>query len=529
MQINIVYYRLHIKWGVNNMSKNVMTNLLNEEVTFSNDQDLVSTTDTKGVITYANAAFCKISGFSFNELVGQNHNIVRHPDMPKAAFKDLWDHLKAEQPWRGAVKNRCKDGRFYWVDAFVTPIYENNQLIGYQSVRSNLSADYKKKAELLYKKLNKGDKLTRGLDTLVFKSGSYFLACILTLAATFYSPLSAIAFIFLPFIFYKNELITTPQYFSSLMRNYDSVSRYIYSGNQKRGIADFHLKVSEGKIKTILGRVIDSTRSLSNDVSKLSDAAQKSKQGVENETAELYQVATAVEEMVATINEVASNTETTSSKIEVAHALCKEASTSMETTLSQVTILTEEISNSATETNELAQEAEKIGHVMQEIQGIADQTNLLALNAAIEAARAGEHGRGFSVVADEVRALSNRTQVATERIHLSINEIQNTLLSLSATMLKGNDNAQECLKDTINAQAIVNNVYANITDISDLAIQISTAAEEQSMVSAEISKNIANISDASQNNLQQALNVETETNEINQRIKYLNSLGVTFG
>jgi len=511
------------------MRNNVINNVINNEVTFSADEDLVSTTDKRGVITYANDAFCKIAGYSLEELVGQNHSIVRHPDMPKAAFKDLWDHLKVEQPWRGAVKNRCKDGRYYWVDAFVTPIYENNQLVGYQSVRTKLTDDYKKNAEHIYNKLNNGNKLTSILDNSTFKYSSYFLTCFLTLAATFYNPFSAVAFIILPFIFYSKELITTPKYFSNLMGSYDSASRYIYSGNQKRGIADFHLKVSEGKIKTILGRVIDSTRSLSNDVSKLSDAAKQSKQGVENETAELYQVSTAVEEMVATIHEVANNTETTSSKIEVAHSLCKEASTSMETTLSQVKILTDEISSSAKETNELAQEAEKIGIVMQEIQGIADQTNLLALNAAIEAARAGEHGRGFSVVADEVRALSNRTQGATEQIHKSINEIQNTLLSLSATMLKGNDNAQECLKDTINAQSIVNNVYANITDISDLAIQISTAAEEQSMVSAEISKNIANISDASQNNLQQALNVEEETNEINQRINYLNSLGVTFG
>jgi aerotaxis receptor len=100
--------------------------VVDQEVQYDAGQELVSTTDTRGVITYANPAFCLVAGYTEDELVGKNHNLVRHPDMPSAAFADLWVHLKQGQSWRGMVKNRCKDGRYYWVDAFVTPIYQQH-------------------------------------------------------------------------------------------------------------------------------------------------------------------------------------------------------------------------------------------------------------------------------------------------------------------------------------------------------------------------------------------------------------------
>jgi len=114
---------------------------------------IVSTTDTKGIITYCNKAFIEISGFTEEELLGANHNIIRHPDMPPAAFKDLWDTIKKGKPWRGIVKNRCKNGDHYWVDAYVTPVYEGEKLIGYQSVRVKPSRAEIAAAERLYARI----------------------------------------------------------------------------------------------------------------------------------------------------------------------------------------------------------------------------------------------------------------------------------------------------------------------------------------------------------------------------------------
>ncbi|MGO3934304.1 methyl-accepting chemotaxis protein [Rhodopseudomonas pseudopalustris] len=117
---------------------------------------MVSKTDTKGRITYYNQAFLDASGFTSEELMGQPHNIVRHPDMPPAAFQNMWDTLRAGRPWCGAVKNRRKNGDYYWVMASASPIWENGQLIGYMSIRSKLSAKLRAEAELVYAQMRAG-------------------------------------------------------------------------------------------------------------------------------------------------------------------------------------------------------------------------------------------------------------------------------------------------------------------------------------------------------------------------------------
>ncbi len=134
-----------------------------KERDYSDNITIISTTDTKGIITYVNQGFVDVSGFSEEELLGKNHNIVRHPDMPPVAFRDLWDTVKTGKAWRGTVKNRCKSGDHYWVDAYVTPVYEDGKVIGYQSVRSKPKRVQVDAADRLYRKLNESniDKLKK--------------------------------------------------------------------------------------------------------------------------------------------------------------------------------------------------------------------------------------------------------------------------------------------------------------------------------------------------------------------------------
>jgi len=126
------------------------------EVHFSENDKLVSTTDLKGIITSASPAFIRISGFSEQELLGQSHNIVRHPDMPPQAFRSLWSTVKAGRTWNGRVKNRCKNGDYYWVDAHVSPVFNDGHIVGYRSLRFKPSRAQVDEASKLYADINAG-------------------------------------------------------------------------------------------------------------------------------------------------------------------------------------------------------------------------------------------------------------------------------------------------------------------------------------------------------------------------------------
>ncbi|MEE2729545.1 MAG: methyl-accepting chemotaxis protein [Pseudomonadota bacterium] len=129
------------------------------EVKLAPGQTIVSKTNPKGVITYINRDFIEISGYSEPELIGQAHNLIRHPDMPQAAFQDLWQTVQAGKPWQGMVKNRCKNGDHYWVEANVTPIWDNGEIVEYMSVRHAASTQQIRDAEALYARLNAGEKV----------------------------------------------------------------------------------------------------------------------------------------------------------------------------------------------------------------------------------------------------------------------------------------------------------------------------------------------------------------------------------
>jgi aerotaxis receptor len=136
---------------------------INEEVTFEDvgvkGRPIISKTDLKGKITFVNSAFAKLAGYSKEELIGKPHNIIRHPDMPKAAFKELWDTIEKNQKWRGFVKNLRKDGKYYWVEAFIEPIFdENGTKIGYISARKEVSPEDKEKYEKIYKEMREKEK-----------------------------------------------------------------------------------------------------------------------------------------------------------------------------------------------------------------------------------------------------------------------------------------------------------------------------------------------------------------------------------
>ena len=120
------------------------------ETTVPDHELIISRTDLKGVITYANETFCEISGYEMNELIGKAHSLVRHPDMPSIVFKDLWQTIQDKKQWKGVVKNLRKDGGFYWVEAVVSGVYKNGLLVEYKSLRTPIGYETKLKHQKLY-------------------------------------------------------------------------------------------------------------------------------------------------------------------------------------------------------------------------------------------------------------------------------------------------------------------------------------------------------------------------------------------
>ncbi|OED08249.1 PAS domain-containing methyl-accepting chemotaxis protein [Burkholderia sp. A2] len=475
------------------------------EFEFADDATLMSTTDVDSHITYANAAFIQVSGFSPEEIEGQPHNVVRHPDMPKEAFADMWATLKGGEPWTALVKNRRKNGDHYWVRANAIPVMRNGQPKGYMSVRTKATRDEIAAAEALYRDFREGKAGSRRFHKgLIVRTGAMRVASLfqtMSVRARLVSTLCVLS----PAVIGAGwaagltggglaafagaavgvtavaGLWLDAQIVRPLRQLRDEALR-VATGESRSGVRMNRVDEIGMTLRTInqLGLMF---RWLVDDVSEqvlnVQRASNEIAQGNNDLSARTEQASTSVQQTAASMAEMTATVSSNAETALQANQLSVSASEAAERGGQAVNEVVATM-------NDITDSSRKIADIIGVIDGIAFQTNILALNAAVEAARAGDQGRGFAVVAGEVRALAQRSANAAKEIK--------TLIGASVERVESGarivDGAGKTMED----------IVTQVKRVSDLIAEISSSTAEQSTGVAQVDQAVVHLDNITQQN-----------------------------
>jgi aerotaxis receptor len=491
-----------------------------KERRFGSDEKLISTTDLDGNITHCNDVFVNISGYSREELIGQPHNMVRHPDMPEAAFKVLWDTIRAGKPWMGLVKNRCKNGDHYWVNAYVTPITEHGKVIGFESVRVCPERADVARAEKIYGQINRGKSISKfsiPWDWVIFVV-ALVLAGVL---GNQVSPLLGGAlFAVVAAALLANQQIQRQRRLNRLLNMMPSAFKHpvataTYTDSiGSLGDLEVAIKSEQSHLDTVLTRIDDAALSVADKARSGLEMSQESCAAMRRQQEETEKVAAAMHQMASTIAEVSGHVQETASQAERSNTTAVKGRELASTTSQSIAHLSQTVNHIASSVQDLVEQTGKIADAARIIEEIADQTNLLALNAAIEAARAGEHGRGFAVVADEVRQLAMRTQASTRDIHQIVDGLGSRADHAIKAAHEGQDEADAGLAQVQEAEQMLNEISGMMSTIANMSMQMAAAVEEQAQVSEGVNAQVASISALSSESLFKAEEAAGTTREL---------------
>ncbi len=472
------------------------------EHAFPADATLLSTTDVHSHVTYANESFLNVSGFTAEELIGQPHNVVRHPDMPREAFADMWATLKSGQSWTALVKNRRKDGDHYWVRANATPVMRDGQTVGYMSVRTRPEAEEVRQIEPVYKRFVEGRACAWTFDRgLIVRKGWLRWTSWLgtgSLRSRLYLPLGGLLLAVTTLLLLNHELAAwlAPLLLTAglgayafwlehqvvhpikqVLRQAQAVAAGQPGTNRQLNRVD-----EVGMLLRSVNQSGLNLRALLDDVSAqiggLSTSSQEIAQGTSDLSSRTEQAASSLQQTAASMEEMNATVKSTSLTAQEAASMADRA---RQAASEGGQIVGEVVSNMG----EINNSSRRIADITSVIDGIAFQTNILALNAAVEAARAGEQGRGFAVVAGEVRNLAQRSAQAAREIGQLIQDSVERVEAGYAMASKAGTAMESIQKETMAVSQMIHDISRSAQEQTTGIGQVNAAVSQLDQVTQQ--------------------------------------------